>query len=38
MEEAGDKFVFYLSISSSNRWIDRGHEKELGRFDKELSD
>jgi hypothetical protein len=38
MEEVGDKFVFYLSISSSYGWIDRGHKQELGRFVKELSD
>ena len=38
MEEFGDKFVFYLSISSSNGWIDRSPEQELGRFVKKLSD
>jgi hypothetical protein len=38
MEEVGDNFVFYLSISSSNGWIDRSHEQELGRFAKKISD
>jgi hypothetical protein len=38
MEEFGDKFVFYLNISPSDRWIDRSREHELGRFVKKLSD
>jgi hypothetical protein len=38
MEEVGDKFVFYLSISSLDRWADRSCEHEFGRFVKELSD
>jgi hypothetical protein len=38
MEEVGDKFVFYLSVSSSDGWIDRGHEQDLGRFVKKVSD
>jgi hypothetical protein len=38
MEEVGENFVFHLSVSSSDRWTDRSHEQELGRFVKELSD
>jgi hypothetical protein len=38
MEKAGDKFVFYISISSSNGWADISHEQNLGRFVEELSD
>jgi hypothetical protein len=38
MKEVGDKFVFYLSVSSSDGWIDRGHKHELGRFAEDLSD
>jgi hypothetical protein len=38
MEEAGDKLVFYLSISSSDGWTNKGHKQELGRFADELSD
>ena len=38
MEEAGDKLVIYLSLSSSEGWVDRSCEQELGRFTKEPSD
>jgi hypothetical protein len=38
MEEVGDKFVFYLSISSLDGWIDKGRKQEIGRFVKKLSD
>lgn len=38
MEEVGDKFVFYLSILSSDGWVDRSHEQKLGIFVEELSD
>ena len=38
MEEVGDKFVFYLSVSSSNEWVDRSCEQKLGRFAEEPSD
>ena len=38
MEEAGDKFVFYLSVSSSDGWIDRSCELKFGIFTKEPSD
>ena len=38
MEEVGDNFVFYLSISSLDGWIDKGHKQEIGRFVKKLSD
>jgi hypothetical protein len=38
MEEVGDKLVFYLNVSSSDEWTDRGRKQELGRFAKELSD
>jgi hypothetical protein len=38
MENDGDKFVFYLRVSSSNGWIDISCEKNLGRFVKEPSD
>jgi hypothetical protein len=38
MEEVGDKFFFYLTISSSDGRTNRGHEQELGRFVKDLSD
>jgi hypothetical protein len=38
MEESREKLVFYLSVSSSDRWTDIGHEQELGRFVKELSE
>jgi hypothetical protein len=38
MEEVGDKFVIYLSLSSSDGWANRSCEQELGRFAKEPSD
>jgi hypothetical protein len=38
VEEVGDKFVIYLSVSSSDGWTDRSHEHKLGRFAKEPSD
>jgi hypothetical protein len=37
MEEVGENFVFYLSISSSDGWIDKGRKHEIVRFAKKLS-
>jgi hypothetical protein len=38
MEEDGDKFFIYLSVSSSNEWADKSCEQKLRRFAKEPSD
>jgi hypothetical protein len=38
MEEAGDKFVIYLSVSSLYGWTNRSCEQKLGRFVEEPSD
>jgi hypothetical protein len=37
MEEVGDKFVFYLILSSSYGWVDRSCEQKLGGFSKNPS-
>jgi hypothetical protein len=38
MEEAGDTFVIYLSVSCLDGWEDRGPEHNLGRLFEVLSD
>jgi hypothetical protein len=36
MEEAGDKFFIYLSVSSLDGWADKSHEQKLGDFLRSL--
>jgi hypothetical protein len=38
MEEVGEFFFIYLSLSSSDGWANKSCEKDLGRFAREPCD